>query len=269
MNEQPFFFNENRLFGVIHYPENTSINESFVICHPFMEEKLWAHRVIVSFARRLARAGYTVLRFDYMGYGDSIGVVEDMDITTALSDIKIAIDTIKEKAPSSKKVNLLGLRMGATLASLTADEMDHVGRLVLWEPVVNGSRYMQEYLRSNLATQLAVDGGVTKNRDALVEDMKKGEHVNIEGYDLTYVLYKQCEAIDLSAKKMKFEGKVLLVQIGKNEKAVRRDLNKLSEAYQNVELKSVVEEPFWREGKKFYGNAVNLSDVTCEWLSII
>ena len=47
---------------------------AFVFCHPLTEEKLWTHRVFVTFARELAAAGHTVLRFDYRGNGDSDGI---------------------------------------------------------------------------------------------------------------------------------------------------------------------------------------------------
>ena len=75
MKEKPFIFPNGsyNLFGILHEPEIESNGEGFVFCSPFAEEKLWAHRVFVNFARELARLGYTVLRFDYMGHGDSEG----------------------------------------------------------------------------------------------------------------------------------------------------------------------------------------------------
>ena len=75
MTETPVFFKNgtNRLFGIVHYPETGEPENAFVFCHPFAEEKLWAHRVYVNFARYLAKHGWAVLRFDYAGYGDSDG----------------------------------------------------------------------------------------------------------------------------------------------------------------------------------------------------
>src|SRR5262245_18163177 len=77
--ETPFYFGRESspLFGVFHAPARTTCLPAFVFCHPFAEEKLWTHRVFVSFARRLAAEGYPVLRFDYMGNGDSAGDFRD------------------------------------------------------------------------------------------------------------------------------------------------------------------------------------------------
>ena len=69
MKETPTFIPhlEDRLFGMLHEPEGRTSRTPFVFCHPFAEEKLWTQRVYVSFARRLAREGHPVLRFDYRG----------------------------------------------------------------------------------------------------------------------------------------------------------------------------------------------------------
>ena len=73
MSESPFFFprGDARLFGVLHRPSGPVSRSGFVLSHPFAEEKLWSHRVFVSFARALAGRGLAVLRFDYAGAGDS------------------------------------------------------------------------------------------------------------------------------------------------------------------------------------------------------
>ena len=123
MIETPFFFPnaDYQLFGVLHEPENQTQRTGFVFCSPFAEEKLWTHRVFVSFAREMAHRGYFVLRFDYMGHGDSEGDFEDSTIESRLSDIKCAVRTLKEKTKNGATVGLLGLRLGATLAALVAE----------------------------------------------------------------------------------------------------------------------------------------------------
>ena len=80
MKETPFFFegDTGSLFGLLHEPDPaTPAREAFVFCHPFGEEKLWTHRTYVSMARRLAERGHPVLRFDFLGNGDSDGAFAD------------------------------------------------------------------------------------------------------------------------------------------------------------------------------------------------
>ena len=122
--ERPFFFHDEkvRLFGVLHAPKNRSVKQGFVFCHPFMEEKLWTHRVFVSFARELVKKGFAVLRFDHYGHGDSEGTFKDVDINRYLSDINTAIEQLKEEVPSIKYVNLLGMRCGCMTAATIAEQ---------------------------------------------------------------------------------------------------------------------------------------------------
>ena len=82
MNEQPLFVpvSSENLFTIIHRPLHEEIKGLFVFCHPFAEEKLWSHRVYVSFARALAAKGFVVARFDLRGYGDSDGEFIDISV---------------------------------------------------------------------------------------------------------------------------------------------------------------------------------------------
>lgn len=267
--EQPFFFpnGEYNLFGILHKPMQ-EIKGGFVFCHPFAEEKLWTHRVYVNFARELAKRGYAVLRFDYMGHGDSDGDFSDSNLETRLSDINCAIDTLIKKVSGTNNIGLLGMRYGALLAGLIAEQRDDLTQLILWEPVIKGDRYMQEILRSNLSTQLAVYGKVTKDRAALVQDMRDGITVNYEGYDLTLELFEQSSAVDLLSEDKSFPGKTLVVQIGKQGQPIAKPLESLAGKYKNSVLEHVSEEPFWREGKKYYSKAPELYKTTLEWAGV-
>ena len=56
MNEIPFFLGSpgSQLFAVAHDPGGAPSGDTFVFCHPLAEEKLWAHRVFVNYARLAA-----------------------------------------------------------------------------------------------------------------------------------------------------------------------------------------------------------------------
>jgi len=266
MNERPLFFEreDHRLFGVMHIPEEDEVKRAFVFCHPFGEEKLWAHRVYVSFARELASRGFFVLRFDHTGYGDSEGDFSQSTLAVQLQDIDRAVMLVKEYSPSVSEVGFLGLRLGATLALMAADRLGKNGPLILWDPVVDGERFIQEFLRSNLTTQLAVYGEVRVNRDQLVEKLRNGEIVNVDGYDLSYPVYEQIAGIQLLDSDLSAGRPGLIVQIGRTDRP-KKEFQEISQLL-GADLRCVVEEPFWREIKRFYGKAPNLFDATLEWL---
>jgi len=266
MNETPVFFagKQDRLFGVLHRPEQEGNGQAFVFCHPFAEEKLWAHRVFVNFARELARHGYAVLRFDYRGYGDSDGEFTDYTLTQHGEDIERAVSFLHEQVDGIRKTGLLGLRLGASLAWLSAERCGINGPLILWDPVLDGDEYVQEFLRSNLTTQLAVYGEVRENREQLIEKLQRNELVNVDGYELGREVYQGLAAMQLAGHDAKSDGPALVVQIGRTGKQKRQPAG-FAEGI-GAELRCVVEEPFWREIKRFYYRADNLFSATLDWL---
>lgn len=269
MSEGPFFFprDDHDLFAVLHLPEGAAPRSGIVLCSPFAEEKLWVHRVYVNFARDAARAGYAVLRFDFMGHGDSSGEFEDATVETRLADVAAAADTLRSRVPALEQVGLLGIRFGATLAAIAAEADPRYAYLVLWEPLVNGARYMQEILRSNLATQMATYREIRHNRQALARMLQEGGTVNAEGYELTGALFEQVSAIDLLEGGRQFRGPVLVVQVGARQGPFKKHNQALAGAYHDGELISAIEEPFWKEIRPYCPKAENLSRVTLDWLA--
>jgi len=265
--ETPFFFANGtyRLFGTLHEPEKQSRRSGYVLCYPFAEERLWAQRVYVDFARELSRRGNPVLRFDFMGTGDSDGKFEDADVETFLSDIGCAMRTLNAKIPGLNDVGLIGLRFGATLAALATERTD-VSRLVLWDPIIDGNQYMQEILRSNLMTQTVIFKKVQKDRKMLIQDLMEGKTVNADGYEISRKLYEGISEVRLNERVNRFQNRCLIVQIENRDVPIKEKVLDLKKSIVNSSVVNVCEEPFWREIKAYYGRAGNLSRATLGWM---
>lgn len=268
VKETPFFFHSgsHALFGLLHEPPAGRTGDTFVFCHPFGEEKLWSHRVYVSFARTLADAGHAVLRFDYMGNGDSDGLFEHSTLTTAQADVRAAIEQARQLT-GAERVHLLGLRLGATIASLVAEQSSDVDRLILWSPIVDGARYMQELLRINLTTQMAMYKEVRQDREALVAIMEGGDTVNVDGYELSHRHYSEVSAVKLAAGPKRHMGPCLVVHIDRQPGRPAGELQQLADTYSHGSLVFAQEEAFWKEIAKFYHVAPNLYATTTAFVA--
>jgi pimeloyl-ACP methyl ester carboxylesterase len=146
MSMQPFYFglSEQPLFGMYHAPDGPAKRRApVVLCHPTGHEYLRAHRAFRNLATTLAGQGLHVLRFDYLGMGDSAGEGELTTVGQCLDDIATAIEELKDIS-GSPKVTLVGLRIGATLASVAASRRTDVDRVCLWDPVVDGRDYLSQ-----------------------------------------------------------------------------------------------------------------------------
>jgi uncharacterized protein len=266
--EVPLFFanGDRALFGVLHRPSaGAGARPAFVFCHPLGEEKLWTHRVFVSFARRLAAAGYPVLRFDFTGQGDSEGSFSEASMATLCADLRCAIQEVR-RLTRVATVSLLGLRLGANVAMMGAEAATDLRHLILWSPITDGERYLQELLRINLMTQMATHKAIYQERPALVAEMEQGRTVNVDGYEMGWPLYSSVSPIKPESHPHAFSGPSLIVQIDRQARPAA-ELQRLAESYPSATMTFAQEEPFWKEIPRFYQHAPNLFDVTTDWLA--
>jgi uncharacterized protein len=136
----PCFFGmpARQLFGVYEGPPADSpAARGVVLCYPYGRDYVAAYRAFGVLAARLAGVGFHVLRFDHCGTGDSWGEPDDASIRQRIDDILTAVDWLRASYGAAG-VSLVGLRLGASLATLAAAECGRVERLVLWEPVIDG-----------------------------------------------------------------------------------------------------------------------------------
>lgn len=146
---QPFHFGApvRRLFGTFHPAASApAAQPGVVLCNAFGQEAVRAHRMMRIVAERLARAGHPVLRFDYFGTGDSMGDDVDGTLHGWADDVHMADRELRSRSAASSTV-WVGMRLGGSIALRAAEHAPHgLLRLILWDPVLDGARYLQ-YLR--------------------------------------------------------------------------------------------------------------------------
>lgn len=142
---EAFYFgpSESYLFGVFHPRMGVDRNEAVVLCNPFGQEYMRAHKSVRRLAINLAALGYCVLRFDYRGTGDSAGDLQGVTADHWLEDIGHAVQEVMDMAAVGR-VALVGLRLGALFAARAAVDFSGVSRVVLWDPVTSGARYVED-----------------------------------------------------------------------------------------------------------------------------
>lgn len=161
-----------RLFGVWHpAPMGTldrrpaSDDYGAVLCGAWGREETCSHATMRELAIQLAAAGVPSLRFDSHGCGDSAGDDADPDRWAAwLRSVHAAAEELRRLAPVRRLV-LIGLRLGATLALKVAAERHDVEACVALMPVIDGRRHLRE-LRA-LASCSAGAGEPAGDGDAL------------------------------------------------------------------------------------------------------
>ncbi len=192
------FFDGRRgpVFHIIHAPRSNDCRGSILFVPPFGEEQNKSRRMVAEQSRWFSAAGYTVLRPDLYGCGDSAGELEDAHWDDWLTDLEQAARDLREHHPGP--LYLWGLRTGCLLAGTLARHLDAPpGGLLYWQPVTNGQVFLNQFLRIRVAAGLM--DGQGESTKALRAQLQSGEALDIAGQRLTPQIAQALENAKLPA----------------------------------------------------------------------
>lgn len=128
-------------FGWLHPAEG---NRGVVICNPLGHEAMWLHQAMRELAQRLAARGIPVLRFDYLGTGDSVdcaGLLRPTDWADEVLDAVRYMNSVT----GVERISLVGFRFGATVAALAARKSEsEIESIAMLAPVRSMRLFMRE-----------------------------------------------------------------------------------------------------------------------------
>jgi alpha-beta hydrolase superfamily lysophospholipase len=182
-----------KIFVSIIPPKRNNLNEAVLLCYPFGQEYMRAHKTFRQLANLLSRKGYTVMKFDYPGTGDSYEDGKNIGYNDWLEGAHSVLDFFKSETKHDK-IHVLGLRLGALVAAELATKNAYIQKLVLWDPFANGASYIQD-CTTQLSDPLLVPNNVW----------------NIHGYPLPKIFREQ--VLSSNIEKMTFPETVNVIQI--------------------------------------------------------
>lgn len=145
-----------QLIGILHVPEGLKPRErtpGIVMFHGFTGNKSESHRLFVDIARALCDSGFTVLRFDFRGSGDSDGEFDDMTVTGEVSDAEKALTFLaNQESVDRDRIGVIGLSMGGRVAAILASRDHRVRFAVLYSAALGSlrQRFLSEVAEGTL-----------------------------------------------------------------------------------------------------------------------
>jgi hypothetical protein len=144
--EVPTFFGPSNspLFGVVHLPVDNQIRGGVLICGSLGKEGMDSVRLHRILADSLARRGFGVLRFDYLGLGDSAyAQVRDDAVANWVASVGHALDYLT--LIGAESVTAIGIRAGCLIFDDYLAQSHTVNRVVYLDPYGTGRRYLREH----------------------------------------------------------------------------------------------------------------------------
>lgn len=240
--EEEFFqptLGSGRSIAVLARPNGHPQDLGFVLCHSFGMEQMHLSRLETRLARALTAGGFPTIRFHGQGYGDSEGDMRAISLTSHLQEARDASDILAAQTGVTM-IGAIGVRLGGAVAALIADERE-LPVLGMIEPMVDGSQYMREFIRSQVFSNLTgeVDEGFFPGRpadgrngqdpapsddDVPVRDLRKElaekGWTDVKGFPLTLRAHEEISAVDLTTDLRRFAGSSLLLSITRSGKPV-------------------------------------------------
>lgn len=120
--------NRHLLRGIKHIPENES-GKAVLLLHGFTGYKEEAH--LVTLAESLQAAGYTAVRFDASGFGESEGSISDYTFTQYLKDVETVYRWLHDDLEQKPTMHVVGTSMGGLIGLFFAISHADIDKLCM------------------------------------------------------------------------------------------------------------------------------------------
>lgn len=224
-----------RLFAT-HWPGGG--DRTIVFLPAFGEEMNRSRRMVTLLAQAVAARGIGLLALDPYGTGDSEGDFAQANWRQWLDDAGTAIAWARARG---QRVIPAGLRIGAGLA-LAAARAERTERVILWQPVLDGTAFLNQLLRVRVAAGLGAEG---ENVGRLRACLAAGETIEIGGLDLTPAMAKALDRLRILDLAEGWGGQIVWFQVGSIPAPATALAARWRAGGREVTLVDLAGPPFW------------------------
>lgn len=259
-----------------------SNKECIIYFSPLFEERMWSQRIAFNFARDLVTRGqYSVLLFDYYGYGESHGDAEDFTLNRCRQDIVSLLTLLQTKG--YQRFAIWGIRTGCAIALFLLPDIQIISFGFFWAPVLNLHKFIYDGLRATMARQYMLYKKNVATRDTILEELTKTGFCRRDGYVLNFIegyrfsndFYQETVCLGGTLDFNKIYAPVLVINVssggsGNKESSTQNEnVQKPLQEKKNIEIRDVVDRHFWVIGNNYSQRADKFYESTFKWLGQI
>lgn len=234
-------------------PTAESTGQVVLFIPPFAEEMNKSRKMLSLTMQRLARRGVKSQLIDLYGTGDSEGELHQASWRGWLDDLVHWFNQVAEQ-PEVTNIHVVAMRTGALLlADLLHMEGVCAAKAKLtsvqyWQPVFNGTLFINQFLRLRLAADMMSDGGEKLTTKDLLGKIKQGEAVEVAGYQLVNAVVEGMLNAQGTALPEGLDANITVFDInasGKVSPAMQRAASQLQELGLQTQLDALAGPAFW------------------------
>ena len=224
-----------------------------------------SHSVVVKAARMFAASGFHVFRFDFNSCGDSEGDLRFSSVEDWQKDLDAAIEVFRKETGVSKCL-LWGLRMGAGFALLRQQCGNDIAGLILWQPVLDFSVHIKQFLRRAISSQI-VKGREGNTGAKAEDDLQRNGLAHVIGYPITKALCDSFNSMSNQPTNVVPSVPIIILSISLMEQpafAIKKYAGRLKKTGSPAILQHVTAEPFW--DRYWQWKNKKSAEATLQWL---
>jgi alpha-beta hydrolase superfamily lysophospholipase len=206
------------VFAFLHRGADPLGETAVLLCPPFGWEDMCSYRIRREWAERLAGAGYTALRIDLPGSGDSAGVPGDpgqLDAwTQAVAGAArwLRLPTADRPTPAARVVGV-GIGLGGMVSCRAALQGAPIDELALWAVPARGRTLLRE-LRTFSALEVA--NALEAGEAAPQSDAEDDGALVANGYSMSAATVTELERFDLGELEPSWHGTPRALLLGRD-----------------------------------------------------
>jgi len=130
MVESVVFENEGqKISGMLHLPDVWS-RACVIASHGLLSSK--DSEKYIALGERLSREGFSMLRFDFRGIGESEGRIEEDTVSRRIADLGSAVNFVKSRPGLGNRIGLVGSSLGGFVSLIKAAMDKEIRAIVVW-----------------------------------------------------------------------------------------------------------------------------------------
>jgi alpha-beta hydrolase superfamily lysophospholipase len=149
-----------KISGMLHLPDVWA-RACVIASHGLLSSK--NREKYIALGERLSREGFSMLRFDFRGIGESEGRIEDDTVSKRIADLGSAISFIRSRLGPKTRLGLVGSSLGGYVTLIRASMDKKIKAIVIW-----ATPFHLDNLKSNKGTE-----GYPLPGEAFFKDLRK------------------------------------------------------------------------------------------------
>ncbi len=182
VNEKVTFLNSGsgNLFFNLYMPPENNLKKVVLMLPPLWVEQDRALSIMTGIGLHLALNGYTSVKFDYTGTGNSDGENADISLKSIENDIRLVCNWLSGNFPDYDLKSVIGFHMGSNFGLYFNKQLSLFSQFIFIHPLTSVAHYIKRNLILKYLLNKAITSKKSISYDYFINNLNSSGTINLE-----------------------------------------------------------------------------------------